>query len=59
MVPLLIGLHSVWSDLHNYFLPTLKLLKKERVAGKLRETYDREARIALIDRRSGLVIPSP
>ena len=33
LVPLLIELHSVWSDFHNYFLPTLKLLKKERVAG--------------------------
>jgi hypothetical protein len=36
--------HTVWSDFHNFFLPTLKLLKKERVAGKLRKTYEPQAR---------------
>ena len=44
LAPLLIELHTVWSDFHNFFLPTLKLLKKERVAGKLRKTYECEAR---------------
>ena len=44
LAPLLIELHIVWSDFHNFFLPTLKLLKKERVAGQLRKTYERQAR---------------
>ncbi len=44
LAPLLIELHTVWSDFHNFFLPTLKLLKKERVAGKLRKTYECQAR---------------
>ena len=44
LAALLIELHTVWSDFHNRFLPTLKLLKKERVAGQLRKTYERQAR---------------
>ena len=44
LAPLLVELHTVWSDFHNFFLPTLKLLKKERVAGKLRKTYEPQAR---------------
>ncbi|MES2708773.1 MAG: hypothetical protein V4726_19415 [Verrucomicrobiota bacterium] len=42
--PLLIELHTVRSDLHNFFPPTLKLLKKERVGSKIRKTYERHAR---------------
>jgi len=42
--PLLIELHTVWSDFHNFFLPTLKLIKKERVAGRLKKTYEPRAR---------------
>ena len=44
LVPLLSERHTVWSDFHNFFLPTLKLSKKERVGGKIRKTYEPPAR---------------
>ena len=42
--PLLVELHTLWSDFHNFFLPTLKLIKKERLHGRMAKTYEREAR---------------
>ena len=42
--PLLCALHRHWSDLHNFFLPTLKLTGKERRGTKMCKTYEPVAR---------------
>jgi hypothetical protein len=42
--PALEELHRIWSQLHNYFLPTLKLTGKERTGGRVRKTYEPVAR---------------
>ena len=44
LAPLLVELHTLWSDFHNFFLPTLKLLKKERHHGRIKKIYEPEAR---------------
>ena len=37
-------LHRIWSQLHNYFLPTLKLTSKERTGSRVHKTYEPVAR---------------
>jgi hypothetical protein len=44
LAPLLERLDRVWSDLHNMYLPTLKLTGKERRAGKIKKRYEAQAR---------------
>lgn len=44
LAPLLEELHRHWSDLHNHFLPTLKLAGKERHGAKIRKRYEKTAR---------------
>jgi hypothetical protein len=44
LAPLLIELHTLWSDFHNFFLPTLKLIKKERLQSRIKKTYEPQAR---------------
>lgn len=34
---------NYWNPLQNYFLPTMKLIKKERVNGKIKKTFDKPA----------------
>lgn len=43
--PKLVGLmneiyRAYWNPLHNYFTPVLKLVKKERVGGRIKKKYD-------------------
>lgn len=44
LAPLLEELHRHWSDLHNHYLPTLKLVSKERHGAKIRKKYEPAAR---------------
>lgn len=31
---------AYWNPLHNYFIPCMKLIKKERLGGRIKKTYD-------------------
>ena len=39
VIPLLNDLYGSWALLHNYFCPTLMLLRKTRIGSKTRRTY--------------------
>lgn len=32
---------AYWNPLQNYFIPSMKLVKKERIGGKIKKTYDK------------------
>lgn len=33
-------IYGIWGDLHNYFMPQMKLISKERINGKIKKKYD-------------------
>lgn len=44
LVPLMNEIYeNYWNPLQNYFLPTIKLIKKERIGAKIKRTYDETA----------------
>jgi len=41
MVPIMNEIYSAyWTKLHNYFVPTMKLIERTRIGGRIRKTYD-------------------
>ena len=40
LIPMMNEIYDVWGKLHNYFMPQMKLISKERVNGKVRKKYD-------------------
>ena len=43
LAPLLVELHTLWRDFHNFLLPTLTLIKKERHRGRNKKIEEPEA----------------
>ena len=41
LIPLMNEIYEVWGLLHNYFMPQMKLIEKDRVNGKVRKKYDK------------------
>jgi hypothetical protein len=40
LIPMMNEVYEVWGKLHNYFMPQMKLISKERINGKVRKKYD-------------------
>jgi hypothetical protein len=41
LVPLMNEIYEVWGMLHNYFMPQMKLISKDRVGSKVKKKYDK------------------
>jgi len=41
LVPLMNEIYEVWGKLHNYFMPQMKLVSKDRVGSKVKKKYDK------------------
>jgi hypothetical protein len=41
LVPLMNEIYEVWGLLHNYFMPQMKLISKDRVGSKVKKKYDK------------------
>jgi len=39
--PLMNEIYEIWGNLHNYFMPQMKLIEKDKVNGKVRKKYDK------------------
>jgi hypothetical protein len=40
LIPLMNEIYEVWGLLHNYFMPQMKLISKDRINGKVKKIYD-------------------
>ena len=40
LIPLMNEIYEVWELLHNYFMPQMKLISKDRVGSKVKKKYD-------------------
>jgi hypothetical protein len=41
LIPLMNEIYEVWAKLHNYFMPQMKLISKDRVGSKVKKKYDK------------------
>lgn len=41
LIPLMNEIYDIWGKLHNYFMPQMKLIEKDRVGGKVKKKYDK------------------
>ncbi|MCB9027038.1 MAG: hypothetical protein H6625_12010 [Bdellovibrionaceae bacterium] len=41
LVPLMNEIYEIWDQLHNYFMPQMKVISKDRVGAKVKKTYDK------------------
>lgn len=41
LIPLMNEIYDVWGKLHNYFMPQMKLISKDRVGSKVKKKYDK------------------
>jgi hypothetical protein len=41
LIPMMNEIYEVWGLLHNYFLPQMKLISKDRVGAKVKKKYDK------------------
>ena len=41
LIPLMNEIYEVWGKLHNYFMPQMKLISKDRVGSKVKKKYDK------------------
>ena len=41
LIPLMNEIYEIWGNLHNYFMPQMKLISKDRVGSKVRKKYDK------------------
>lgn len=41
LIPLMNEIYEVWELLHNYFMPQMKLISKDRVGSKVKKKYDK------------------
>ncbi len=40
LIPLMNEIYEVWGKLHNYYLPQMKLISKDRIGSKVKKKYD-------------------
>lgn len=40
LIPLMNEIYEVWGQLHNYFMPQMKLISKDRIGAKVKKKYD-------------------
>ena len=40
LIPLMNEIYDVWGKLHNYFMPQMKLISKDKIGSKVRKKYD-------------------
>lgn len=40
LIPMMNEIYEVWGNLHNYFMPQMKLISKDRVGSKVKKKYD-------------------
>ncbi len=40
LVPMMNEIYEIWGNLHNYFMPQMKLISKDRVGSKVKKKYD-------------------
>jgi hypothetical protein len=41
LIPLMNEIYEIWGKLHNYFMPQMKLISKDRVGSKVKKKYDK------------------
>ena len=41
LIPLMNEIYDIWGKLHNYFMPQMKLISKDRVGSKVKKKYDK------------------
>ena len=41
LIPMMNEIYEIWGNLHNYFMPQMKLIEKDRLNGKVRKKYDK------------------
>jgi hypothetical protein len=41
LIPLMNEIYELWEQLHNYFLPQMKLISKDRIGSKVKKKYDK------------------
>ena len=41
LIPLMNEIYKIWGQLHNYFMPQMKLVSKDRVGSKVKKKYDK------------------
>ena len=41
LIPLMNEIYDVWGLLHNYFMPQMKLISKDRIGAKVKKKYDK------------------
>lgn len=41
LIPLMNEIYDIWGLLHNYFMPQMKLISKDRIGSKVRKKYDK------------------
>jgi len=41
LIPLMNEIYEVWGKLHNYFMPQMKLISKDRIGSKVKKKYDK------------------
>ncbi len=40
-IPMMNEIYEIWGQLHNYFMPQMKLISKDRVGSKVKKKYDK------------------
>lgn len=41
LIPLMNEIYEVWGNLHNYFMPQMKLISKDKIGSKTKKKYDK------------------
>jgi hypothetical protein len=41
LIPMMNDIYEIWSMLHNYFMPQMKLISKDRIGSKIKKKYDK------------------
>lgn len=41
LIPMMNEIYEIWEQLHNYFMPQMKLISKDRVGSKVKKKYDK------------------
>ena len=41
LIPMMNEIYEIWEQLHNYFMPQMKIISKDRVGSKVRKKYDK------------------
>ena len=41
LIPMMNEIYEIWGKLHNFFMPQMKLIEKDRIGSKVRKKYDK------------------